>query len=650
MERELVGLLGAGLTSFASGFGIAVPVGAIDRGYTLIDVLSRESGPQVGALLNTMVQNLWLEWQRSGLSRETTQLHAGALPAIVELNRPPPEAFMSALRTGDGAGRLAANILEHARASGDIVRAGLDEGTAYLLFERLYRVILTDPATLSKVMVAVDLYLQTELWRTEPSAPPPAREQAAAPPAPAAEVQRTAAPPREPEMFSRLSGAAISAVQAGIAMRRPRQSDLIELEAELCQSLAVLIEQLVTLGQRTPEITTPLLDAARHLAGGAFVEADRAMTAAQEVMIHLAQSDLAAARKRMQLAAEVLSARATLEEIRLDFRKAARHCGAAVRGFTRADVSLQWHFLIRQAQALLRQDQLFDDPAALGEAIRTYDEAGQLDTQLVGPLAWAQGQQQFAEILVTLGHRNRHGASFLKAAYHAGLASNALASEHRDSEAIKMRLLQADALWHGGDAPGDLAALDGAAHAYRTALGSFARESGPERWTTAMATFGQVLLRLATLRNDPQLLVEAIERLRAAIQFADLSQITIDRTATETTLGRALLAEYAGGGQPLLLDLAATAFRRAIKSATAEQNMATKAELQHELGMTLWAMAERAGDKQSMSNAAEMLDASIASFASQGDDARADSVRADLARLRDMPLAASTAPVSVPQH
>ena len=88
--------------------------------------------------------------------------------------------------------------------------------------------------------------------------------------------------------------------------------------AELCQSLAVLIEQLVTLGQRTPEITTPLLDAARHLAGGAFVEADRAMTAAQEVMIHLAQSDLAAARKRMQLAAEVLSARATLEEIRLD--------------------------------------------------------------------------------------------------------------------------------------------------------------------------------------------------------------------------------------------------------------------------------------------------------------------------------------------
>ena len=124
MERELVGLLGAGLTSAATGYGIAVPVGAIDSGYTLVDVLSREAGPRIGATLNGMVQALWLEWQRTGLDRDTTALHAGALPAIVELNRPLPEAFAVARSAPDCGRMLAAEVLERARHSGDIARAG----------------------------------------------------------------------------------------------------------------------------------------------------------------------------------------------------------------------------------------------------------------------------------------------------------------------------------------------------------------------------------------------------------------------------------------------------------------------------------------------------------------------------------------------
>ena len=198
-------------------------------------------------------------------------------------------------------------------------------------------------------------------------------------------------------------------------------------------------------------------------------------------------------------------------------------------------------------------------------------------------------------------------------------------------------LLQAECFWLGGDPSADLATLETAAHAYRTALAAFTREQHPSSWANATALFGQVLLRLATLRNDPKLLIEAIERLRSAIQFADLSNIDIDRTTTETTLGRALLAEYAGGGQALLLDLAATAFRRAIKSAGDEQDLIATAELQHELGMTLWAMAERSGDKQSMGQAADLLEASAKLFTAQREGSRAASVRNDLLRLRDVP-------------
>ncbi len=633
MERELVGLLGAGLTSAASGFGMTVPVGAIDAGYTLIDVLSRECGPQVSAVLNTMVQNYWLSWQQSGLSRETTQLHAGALPAIVELNRPPPETFTFALQATDGAQALATDIIQRARASGDIARAHLDERTVFILLERLFNTVIADPSVLPQIMAAVDLYLRTDLWRSPAQAPTDA---------PSTPPEQVLAPLMEFPLntvpstgFSRLAPSAVSAVKAGIEVRHPHATDLATLEAELLQALSTLIERLVTLAQRTPEITTPVLDAAHHLAGGAFVAADVTLAAAQEILIHLAHTDLAASRKRMQLAAQVLMGRATIEEIRLDFRKAARHYGSAVRGFTKADTALQWHFLMQQANALFRQHQLFGDELALGDAIRTYDQAGQLDTSLVGAVPWAQGQQRLAEILMMLAQRSHAIENFAKAAYHAGIASNAYAVENRQSEATDMRLLQAGCLWRAGDPSGDLAMLDTAAHAYRTALNSLQKETSPEEWVNATATFGQILLRTATLRGDPKQLVETIERLRAAIQFADLSQVHFERTVAETTLGRALLAEYAGGGQVMLLDLAATAFRRAIKNAIAEKDMKTKAALQHELGMTLWAMAERAGDSQSFEHAIEMLQASIKSFADEGDKVRADTVRADLARLND---------------
>ena len=647
MERELVGLLGAGLTSAASGYGMTVPVGAIDAGYTLIDVLSRECGPQVSASLNKMVQNYWLAWQQSGLSRETTRQHAGALPAIVELNRPAPESFTLAMQSAGGAPALAAEILERARVSGDVARAGLDEGTAFILLERLFSVIGADPSVLPQVMAAIDLYLRTDLWQSGEGYSQAAAENAAASPPPPPDpfpVSPASSTPAD-AAFSRLSPSAIAAVRAGIAARSPRIPDGVDLEAELLLLLTQLIERLVTLAQRTPEITTPALDAAHHLAGGAFVAADVTLTAAQEILVHLAHTDIGAARRRMQLAAQVLLARASVEEIRLDYRKAARHYASAVRGFTKADTALQWHFLMQQANALFRQNQLFADDAALAEAIRVYDQAGQLDTNLVGGVQWAQGQQRLAEILKMLAHRERVVEYFVKAAFHAGIAANAYAAENRETDAVEMRLLQAESLWQGGDPFGDLPMLDASAHAYRTALAALNKEKSPEEWAIDTAMFGQMLLRTATLRGDPKLLVEAIERLRAAIQFADLSKVEIDSTGAETTLGRALLAEYAGGGQALLLDLAATAFRRAIKSATAEKMMITKAELQHELGMTLWAMAERAGDTQSMEHAVEMLSMSITSFSDENETQRADAVRQDLSRLLDAPDAPRQIPV-----
>ena len=57
--------------------------------------------------------------------------------------------------------------------------------------------------------------------------------------------------------------------------------------------------------------------------------------------------------------------------------------------------------------------------------------------------------------------------------------------------------------------------------------------------------------------------------------------------------------------------------------------------LQHELGMTLWAMAERANDASAMAMAEETLEASIATFKDVADTAQVAAVQADLVRLRE---------------
>jgi hypothetical protein len=630
MERELVALLGAGLTATATGFGVPVPVGAIDRGYTLVDVLSRESGPRISATLNGMVQNLWLAWQQSGMSRETIAQHTGALPAILELNRPPSAVFDAARHHAEGGSMLAAQILDRARHTGDVVRAGLDEGAAYQLLERLFQVVLAEPAALAELMTAVDLYLKTDLWQEDFIQPA-----TSASPPPLIVAQQPRPEPPKPAILVQLSTAAIAALRAVVEVQGRDPADLEAATAELCRTLTALIGRVATLAQSAAEVAPPLLTAARHMQAGDLTDADLALSAAQESLIQRAGTDLSHARRLMLLAAQVLASRAELELTRLEFRKCARHYRAATRCVSRADVELLWHFMTQQAQSLIQLDKGKRDDAALREAAGALAEACALPPGGIDRAAWAQSHLTLGEALFELGQRTGKSADFLAAGQYAGHAGAVYSELRAMQDAAAAQFVQAHAFWLAGDGPGDLAALDAAAHAYRNALDHYPREVSPIRWVAAMSLMGQVLLRIAALRADPRLLPSAIEHLRAAVQYAGTCKVPIDAVTTETALGRALLAEYAAGGQPLLLDLAATAFRRAIKGAHAEKLFARKAALQHELGMTLWAMAERADDANAMAMAEETLEASIATFKDVAEPARAAAVQADLVRLRE---------------
>jgi hypothetical protein len=644
MERELVALLGAGLTSLATGFGVAVPVGAIDRGYTLVDVLSRESGPRVGAALDSMVQSLWLAWQQSGIGRETITLHADALPAILELNRPPREVFAAARQYRDAGRVLAADVIERARQSGDIQRAALDEGAVYTLLEKLFDVILEQQATLMEMMAAVELYLQTDLWRREVVAEPAAPT---APPAVPIPVPPTAPEPIQPTLLGRLSLPAQAAIRVAAETHGRIITDIEVTVGGHGRQLTATIERIAALAVATPEFAPALVAAARAMAAGDFAAADRALVAAQEQFVQRATADLATARQQMHHAADVLAARAELELVRFDFRRCARHFRAASRCFTKADLAPQWHYLNRQAAAWREVDRLQTDDTALGEAIRALAEACALQPSPATAMEWAHTQLQLATIHTDLGMRSNSMPDCFAAAGHADQALAVFARLQAGPEQTTAHLARAKALWFAGDGPGHVQALDASAQSYRDALGGIPRETSPERWIETTSMLGQVLLRMAAVRAEPKLLPAAIEQLRAASQYATTCKVNFDAVTTETALGRALLAEYAAGGQPLLLDLAATAFRRAIKVAGTDKAFARKAALQHELGMTLWAMAERAADANGMLSAEETLDASVATYKGLNDAAGAQSVAADLARLREALPGRAKSPVVV---
>lgn len=626
MEKELVGLLGAGLASAATGYGVAVPVGAIDRGFVLIDVLSRESGPRVGGTINRMVQSLWLEWQRSGIDRGTTGAHAGALPAIIELNRPPPHVFAAARDNPQHAGMLAGDILERARNSGDLARADLDEGIAYALIERVYQSIFAQSPVLAELMAAVDLFLQSDLWRAQEAG------SVADPP-----LQPRQAPPPPPRPKPAISEAAREALRS-IVRAHPDGSGDSERRVELlADGLSTAIAQITDLAGRTPDAATALVAASRQLTDGDFKQAEENLASAQETLIQRASMDLGKARQMMLAAAELLAIRAGLEEIRFDLRKAARHYRAATRCVPASDRAAIRQFLIRQGDALARFDRQSQDKSALTEAIRALGEAMAMAPADAAPAEVGREWLRLADLLVRQAERSGRADDFLAAAdHHLSAIRNFAAVGDPMAEAASHQ--RAYALWRAAEISGDIAVADVAIEALRQSLAMAHRDSDPVYWVATSSRLGQTLLRVAAARTDASLLPAAIDHLRGAVQFASTCNVAIDALNTETSLGRALLGSFAAGGEPLLLDLAATAFRRAIKAAVAAGDNTAQAGLLHELGMTLWAAADNAGetriDRGSLAGAVDALEQSMKVFDAISATAKTATVRADLTRLK----------------
>lgn len=667
MERALVRLIGSGLTSVMPGFGIAVPAGAIEGGYALVDALSRSNAPVAVALLDRLVQSLWLQWQRSGLPRDVADAHMAALPAIMDRNRPPAAMVRDALVGNHGHSQrqeggpppprqLAAETIALTRQSGDIARSGLDETIAFMLLDQLYMAIAAEGSVIDAVRPFCAAYLQHGGWLQQVPAQvqPPLQARATPPPLPThLPTQQTpmptplAAPQLAPQpspvvtppvprqaIVARLSLAAVATLRASIEVRRKSFPDVEVAAVVLTERITKLIDRVAAAAQQSADVGAELTEAALGLASGAFGDADRAFASAEHRLMQLAQANFGAARGRMHAAATVLEHRAELEEINFRFRKAARHYRSAMRCFTKVDAARQWQYLMLQAQALLKEDEINGDTTALADAAKVCSEAGRMQPEQVGPLVWAEGENRLANFLIDLGRRERSSHRFAEAIDHARAACGVFAVERAGAGWLQSQMTLARALWLQGDLTGDQQMLGDAATVCQTARDLLTKEQAPDDWAAVSAMLGQILLRQAMATGQQSQFAEACEHLRAALRLADSAKLLLDTSLIEACLGRSLLGQFTANDQPFLLDLAATAFRRAIKAAHAKAAMADKAQLQHELGMTLWLMAERTADRISLDAALETLTLSVAAFEGIGNAQRAGEVRIDMDRLR----------------
>ncbi len=645
MERALVRLIGAGLTSVMPGFGVAVPTGAIEGGYALIDVLSRSEVPVAVGLLDRLVQALWLQWQRSGLPRDVADAHMTALPSIMDRNRPPATLVRDALLAAQGsasrptgnpvsAREIAAETIALTRQSGDIARAGLDETIAFMLLDQLYAAIIAEVTGVDVIRPFCASYLQQGGWLapvpTPPSPGPQPQSTTGPPPLPQPVLSQPT--PRQP-IIARLTLGAVASLRASVEMRRKVFPDIEAAANALADRTTKLIDRVAADAERSVDVRAELTEAAMCIANGSFVESDRALAAAEHQLIQLAQTNLRFARDRMHAAAAVLEYRGDLEAIRFDFRKAARHYRSAMRCFTKTDAARQWQYLMRQAQVLLSQDEINGDQTALTDAAKVCAEAGRMRPEEVGALVWAEGEVRLATFLIALGQREKSHHRFAEAIGHALAACGVFAVERSGTGWLQSQMTLARALWLQGDLVGNQNMLGDAAAACRTALDLLVREEAPQDWAAAAEMLGQILLRQAMVTGSSAQFAEAVDQLRGVLRLAETAKLALNTSQIEACLGRALQGQFTASDQPFLLDLAATAFRRAIKAAHAKDNLTEQAGLQHELGMTLWLMAERTADRISHEAAIETLERSAASFQRLGNVLRTAEVRADIARL-----------------
>ena len=670
MEVALVTFVGAGLTSIASGFGIAVPERAMLGGFQLVRFLFGADNPRISTLVTQTVGDIWQDWQASGLPADVAARHIVSLPAIMDVHRPAADlqigaiaAAKSAVRLRSGpvdvqARRLASEIVGMARASGHLDELGLSAPVAFFFLERLYARLLGELELIESLISSFDIYFYKGLWQAEAEGIETAgRSSAEQLMAVAAESDATGsqiAEMRQATVAEETETAASDNVvheaaahatdnDSGNVAALPVAIEPIDhcapaeiaLDADTRALCVRLTETIAAIAGGTAEARALRATAAELVTLGQIGAADRYLSDAEDQDLKAAQIDISNVRSHLSAAAETRAARGAIEEIKGDYRRAARHYIAAVRCLPSNDSLGRWRFGVAQALALTKQSEMHGDASALSEAAQIYADACRQLPPGDAPNEWASTQLTLANLLLVLGERESRIERFDDAARHARAASDAYDSIQEMSDWGRAQLVFGHALRQRGDAVRSVADLEDAQFAYRAALGVFARDRMPEEWVSASSSLGLVLIRLGELGSGPEAFEESLQHLNAALAVAERTNAPADIARLQMARGNALLALFALTDVEPLAGQATAAFRAALNVCDGDKHPREAVSMRHRLAMALWAEGARSGSQEKLGEAARQLIDVLDQAQNLGDDARVYEVHSDLQTLHN---------------
>lgn len=289
-----------------------------------------------------------------------------------------------------------------------------------------------------------------------------------------------------------------------------------------------LFKEISSVEAASQDISDILHQTRDHLAACELLETDTTLAAVEPIC----QSGEAGPAANEQLTASLVrSWRGKLQQLQLEFRRAAKHYAMAVRLSPREDYVQRWRYIEQQVHALIQQDYYFDDPAAIDEAAKTctalivvlHDDRSR-DCRI-------EAKALLGRLLAMIGERDLDAERLATAVEYLREATNDYGNTGEAAARFTVRLHLANALTSLGTESENLRQLEEAVRIYQSLHGEANTAAELASREVLSARLGIALSSLGHLSGNEDILAVAVDTLRAG-----LSRLQEDAAATRSRL------------------------------------------------------------------------------------------------------------------
>ena len=596
LEEAIYELAGAGLLMGAEACGVVLPKGAILQGDAYVGYLSQHGDwTNVARLATVLKQDLKSEAERQGWSEAEAERRVRALIAQLDNARPTMSellAAMAARRDAPGANSAAARALTAATFDRLAATRPAGEFPAPLL-ERLLTRLLEMSAFVRSLEPASRQFMSEVLSaKIEPEASAEPVPAAIAAPEPSLDegivaelteiglspersrdlvrfgeesrVRRMLADGAKPKLLARLG--------AILDRRGVPTADFVARLQEMAGAIADLQSALTKPSNEEAETRKRRQDAAQALGEGDLERAERLLKDARRLIRdgrrrieERLREEIAGLNRQMTAEAAATAELAGIRLAERDHLGAAELYGEAADGMPRDDRLGAARYLIRQAEALIRQGEEAGDAMALDEAASVGRRALDLAPRGEAPALWIDAQLLLARALRIDGTKAR-ATQKLKAsaeAYRAGLEALGIGGDRQRRSVAYLGL--GDAEFAIGEQERDAAAFPRALESYARALSETAPGAGAGHWARCNLAVGRTHLAIAESEPGVSLPAEARAAFEAALVALDRRRNACEWLEAQSGLGTTLLTEGERAGNLSLIETAASAFKEVVR-------------------------------------------------------------------------------------